>query len=106
MEAATNCTSLQRVERCVRLQRGWWAWCCRTRCLSDRTRSVACMDIREIEMAIMQKEEDMKAWCPSSGENVGRMTPSTGDDWWIECPTCGRTWAGGSTVLADHDRYR
>lgn len=62
------------------------------------------MDTREIETVIMQKEEDLKQWCRSSGENVGKMNPSSGDDWWIECPTCGRKWAGGSTVLADHNR--
>jgi predicted RNA-binding Zn-ribbon protein involved in translation (DUF1610 family) len=55
--------------------------------------------------AILQKEEDMKAWCPSSGEDVGRIieSPRT-DEWHIECPTCGRRWAGGSTVLDDHNR--
>ncbi|GGB22068.1 hypothetical protein GCM10011492_09950 [Flexivirga endophytica] len=64
------------------------------------------MDVPYIETVIVQKEEDMKPWCSSSGENVGRMIPMTGDDWWIECPTCGRRWAGGSTVLSDHDRFR
>lgn len=63
------------------------------------------MDIREIELAILQKEEDLKAWCRSSGENVGRMIEIPGsDDWKIQCPTCGRWWHGGSTVLVDHDK--
>lgn len=62
------------------------------------------MDIRETETVLRQK--DMTEWCPSSGENVGRMIPATGDDWWIECPTCGLTWSGGSTVLSDHNRFR
>ncbi|MFT4258135.1 hypothetical protein [Microbacterium sp.] len=54
---------------------------------------------------ILQKEEDLKMWCPSSGENVGRMLPIAGsDDWYIQCPTCSTRWAGGSTVLDDHDR--
>ena len=65
------------------------------------------MDIREIETVILQKEEDLKAWCPASGENEGRMIPIPGsDEWKIECPTCGAWWHGGSTVLPDHDRYR
>lgn len=65
------------------------------------------MDVPEIETVIWQKEEDLKAWCPSSGENVGRMIPIPGsDDWKIECPTCGTMWHGGSTVLDDHDRRR
>lgn len=59
--------------------------------------------VPEIEEVILQKEEDLKPWCRSSGENAGRMTPATGDDWWIECPTCGMRWCGGSTVLPDHD---
>lgn len=64
------------------------------------------MDVPEIETAIWQKEEGMKVWCPSSGENVGRMIPTPGsDDWTIVCPTCGTHWAGGSTVLNDHDRF-
>ena len=47
----------------------------------------------------------MKAWCPSSGESVGRMIEFLGnDEWYIECPTCGGKWAGGSTILDDHDR--
>jgi hypothetical protein len=41
--------------------------------------------------------------CPSSGKNVGRMIETPGsDDWYIKCPTCGCTWAGGSTVLDKH----
>lgn len=41
--------------------------------------------------------------CPASGTNVGRMLPIPGsDDWRIECPTCGMTWGGGSTVLDEH----
>ncbi|GLB67034.1 hypothetical protein AHIS1636_14730 [Arthrobacter mangrovi] len=63
------------------------------------------MDVPEIETGILQKEEDLKTWCPSSGEDVGRMIPlSWSDDWKVECPACGRWWHGGSTVLADHER--
>lgn len=58
-----------------------------------------------IEAVILQKEEDLKAWCPASGENVGRFIPIPGmDDWKIECPSCGTWWHGGSTVLDDHNR--
>lgn len=60
-------------------------------------------DITGIEEAILQKEEDIKAWCLSSGENVGRMIEMQGsDEWYIACPACGMRWAGGSTVLPDH----
>jgi len=63
------------------------------------------MDIPEIETVLMQKEQDLKAWCPSSGENVGRMIEIPGsDEWNIECPTCGTRWHGGSTTLNDHNR--
>ncbi|MGN7150349.1 hypothetical protein ACTHQ6_15300 [Arthrobacter sp. SAFR-179] len=62
-------------------------------------------DFVKIQEAILQKEEDMKPWCPSSGENVGRMIEFPGsDEWYIECPSCGMKWAGGGTVLPDHDR--
>lgn len=45
--------------------------------------------------------------CTSSGLDVGRMLPIPGsDDWHIECPTCGMWWAGGSTVLPEHNRPR
>lgn len=65
------------------------------------------MDVPQFETELWQKEEDMKAWCPSSGENAGRMIEAPGsDEWTIECPTCGTRWAGGSTVLPDHERYR
>jgi hypothetical protein len=61
------------------------------------------LDIVRREEAILQKEEDLKAWCPSSGENVGRMIEIQGsDEWYITCPTCGTRRAGGSTVLPDH----
>jgi len=61
------------------------------------------MEITGIEEAILQKEEGMKAWCPSSSENLGRMIEIQGsDEWDITCPTCGTRWSGGSTVLPDH----
>jgi hypothetical protein len=61
------------------------------------------LDIVGREEAILQKQEDTKAWCPSSGENVGRMIEIQGsDEWYIRCPTCGMRWSGGSTVLPDH----
>ncbi|MDQ0239288.1 hypothetical protein [Arthrobacter bambusae] len=63
------------------------------------------LDFMKAQETILQKEEDLKAWCPSSGENVGRMIEFPGtDEWYIECPTCGGKWAGSSTVLDDHDR--
>lgn len=63
------------------------------------------LDIVRIEEAILQKEEDMKPWCPSRGEDVGRMMEIQGtDEWNIMCPTCGTRWAGGSTVLSDHKK--
>ena len=47
----------------------------------------------------------MSKRCSSSGKNVGRMIEIWGsDEWNIRCPTCGRWWAGGSTVLTEHDR--
>ena len=65
------------------------------------------MDISKIEEVIWQKEEDLARGCPSSGKNTGRSLPVTGsDEWYIQCPECGTRWAGGSTVLADHDRWR
>ncbi|WP_026821230.1 hypothetical protein [Arthrobacter castelli] len=63
------------------------------------------MELPEIEDVIWQKEEDLKRWCASSGEDVGRMIEIPGSgDWKVECPKCGRWWHGGSTVLDDHDR--
>lgn len=72
--------------------------------IAGMSRSDDNLDFRKIQEAILQKEEDMKTWCPSSGENAGRMVEIPGtDEWRIECPTCGMRWAGGSTVLADHN---
>ncbi|WP_029146240.1 hypothetical protein [Microbacterium luticocti] len=63
------------------------------------------LEVVTVEAAILQKEEDLKGWCPASGESVGRMSPIPGsDDGTIECPDCGRSWFSGSTVLDDHDR--
>ncbi len=56
-------------------------------------------------IVIQQMEEDMKRWCRSSGEDVGRFIRTPGsDEYKIECPTCGTMWHGGSTVLPDHDK--
>jgi hypothetical protein len=45
--------------------------------------------------------------CPCSGEPIGRIIEYPGtDEWDIECPTCGTWWAGGSTILDEHDRPR
>ncbi|WP_448656852.1 hypothetical protein [Microbacterium lacticum] len=65
------------------------------------------LDIRYIEETILQKEEELKQRCPSSGENAGRIVEIPGsDDWKIHCPDCGVWWHGGSTVLPDHNRPR
>lgn len=62
-------------------------------------------DFGRVLEAILQKEEDMKSWCPSSSENVGSMIEFPGtDEWYIVCPTCGTRWAGGSTMLNDHNK--
>ncbi|MFJ6378348.1 hypothetical protein ACIQH9_21830 [Pseudarthrobacter oxydans] len=62
-------------------------------------------DLNRMQEAILQKEEDMKSLCPSSGENVGSMIEFPGtDEWYIVCPTCGTRWAGGSTMLNDHNK--
>lgn len=62
------------------------------------------LDSGGIREAIFQTEENMNRWCPSSGENVGSMIEFRGtDEWHIVCPTCGTRWAGGSTVLNDHN---
>lgn len=62
-------------------------------------------DFFQTQEEAMQKEEDMKKRCPSSGENEGRMIERPGsDDWYIKCPTCGTQWAGGSTVLSEHNK--
>lgn len=63
------------------------------------------MDVPQFETELWQMEEKMKAWCPSSGENVGRMIEILGsDEWKIECSMCGTKWHGGSTMLTDHER--
>lgn len=62
------------------------------------------LEFSRIQEAILQKEEDINRWCPSSGENVGSMIEYPGtDEWHIVCPTCGTRWAGGSTALNDHN---
>lgn len=48
-----------------------------------------------------------KGRCLSSCKPVGRMIEYPGtDEWNIECPMCGTWWAGGSTILGEHDRPR
>jgi hypothetical protein len=70
--------------------------------LSVVLRSVGAMSNSD-DLYIVGIEEDLKAWCPSTGENVGRMIEIQGsDEWYITCPTCGTRWAGGSTVLSEH----
>lgn len=60
------------------------------------------MDIPET--VSWQKDEDLTTWCPSNGENAGRMIPLAVDEWKVECQAVGRWWHGGSTVLADYSR--
>lgn len=56
------------------------------------------------ERALLKMEEELKRWCPSSGENVGKLISIPGsDDHKIQCPTCGTTWCGGGRVLPDHN---
>lgn len=65
------------------------------------------MDFVYVDSVIDQLEQDMAGWCPSSGEDVGRMIPMFGsDDWKTQCPTCGTTWYGGGPQLPDHQRTR
>lgn len=65
------------------------------------------MDAGSIEEMVWQMEEDFKRWCPSSGQDVGRVIVIPGsDDWKVECPMCGTIWHGGSTVLDDHVDWR
>ena len=60
---------------------------------------------RARNVAVMVSNAD--DWCPSSGLDVGLMVETPGsDEWKIECPTCGRLWFGGSTVLDDHTSAR
>ncbi|MDP9904803.1 hypothetical protein [Arthrobacter bambusae] len=48
------------------------------------------MDISETEEVILQDEEDLRRWCPSTGKNTGRMTQVLGsDEWHIHCSECG-----------------
>lgn len=68
----------------------------------------------DLNAELNQRSEDIKAEsprnvrndrCPSSGQPVGRMIETPGsDEWKIKCPTCGKWWHGGSTVLDEHDR--
>ncbi|GAB3563348.1 hypothetical protein GCM10027344_20700 [Spelaeicoccus albus] len=56
-------------------------------------------------MTMESTRNDRDERCPSSGEPIGRMieSPAT-DNWYIQCPTCGMKWAGGSTTLSEHNR--
>lgn len=59
----------------------------------------------EIEEALLQRANDLEAWCPASGEDVGEVEYIWGsDDWYVTCPMCEARWAGGRTVLSDHNR--
>lgn len=63
------------------------------------------LDVRSVELTLLQSEQQMTGCCAASGSDVGRMIAIHGtDEWKIECPDCGTLWFGGSTVLPDHDR--
>ena len=40
--------------------------------------------------------------CPGSGSQGQVTYQQGGDDWYVKCPVCGTTWAGGSHVVAPH----
>lgn len=68
-------------------------------------RKVCPMDAPEPEIVISQKDENLKTWCPSSGENARRMTPPAGSDAWkVQFPAGGRRWRRGRTTLVDQDQ--
>jgi hypothetical protein len=57
------------------------------------------------ESVVLQKEEELKTWCPSSGENARRMISLAGsDEWKVQRPSCGRRWHAGNTALVDQDQ--
>lgn len=65
------------------------------------------MDISEIEEVNLKKEQDLARWCPENGKNTGQIILVPGsDEWYMECPEFGTRWAGGSTMLTNHVRWR
>jgi ribosomal protein S27E len=45
---------------------------------------------------------DATADCPGSGQRGQVVFSEPGDDWYVKCPVCGMTWAGGSDVIDPH----
>lgn len=36
------------------------------------------MDVPETQIMLLQRNENLKTWCPTSGANDRRLTPTTG----------------------------
>jgi hypothetical protein len=44
--------------------------------------------------------------CPGTGQRGQLDFSAPGDDWYVKCPVCGMTWAGGSDVIEPHEDRR
>lgn len=49
-----------------------------------------------------QGQVDTPKNCPGSGRQGEVTYQQGGDDWYVKCPVCDTTWAGGSHVVAPH----
>jgi hypothetical protein len=51
-------------------------------------------------------EADTTDNCPGTGQRGELDFSAPGDDWYVKCPVCGMTWAGGSDVIDPHKDRR
>jgi hypothetical protein len=44
--------------------------------------------------------------CPGTGQKGNVEFQKGGDDWYVKCPVCGMTWAGGNDTVQPHEDWR
>ncbi|GAA2494104.1 hypothetical protein Ahu01nite_033620 [Winogradskya humida] len=44
--------------------------------------------------------------CPGTGQKGNIEYQKGGDDWFVKCPVCGLTWAGGNHTVGPHEDWR
>lgn len=54
----------------------------------------------------MDDQASTEDQCPGTGKQGLVTYQEGGDDWYVKCPVCGATWAGGSHVVAAHQDVR
>lgn len=54
----------------------------------------------------MDDQASTEDQCPGTGKQGLVTYQQGGDDWYVKCPVCSATWAGGSHVVVAHRDVR